>query len=122
MSTRRDCVGGMMAKKSTAPRDLKHEGLDKGQNVKQPVTRGHDGQLHDADGLLVDEYSNPEMRHKPASDALDDPAALVNEKVLDNIADGESGIEEIDTVAEGSEVDLLEGGGRRVGGPTHRPR
>jgi hypothetical protein len=109
-----------MAKKPMAPRDLKHEGLDAPEDVKAPVTRGPDGQLHDADGLLVDEYSNPGIRHEPASDALDDPASLVNEKVLDNVADGESGIEEIDTVAAGSEVDLLDGGGRKVGGPTHR--
>ena len=108
-----------MAKKPAAPRDLKNEGIDKGADAKEPVTRGHDGQLHDADGLLVDEYSDPTMRHEPASDALDDPAALVNEKVLDNVADGD-GIEEIDTVPDGAEVDLLEGGGRRVGGPTHR--
>ena len=111
-----------MVKKPVSPRDLKHEGLDTPNDVKAPVTRGPDGQLHDADGLLVDEYSNPGMKHEPASDALDDPASLVNEKILDNVADGESGIEEIDTVPEGSEQDMMDGGGRRVGGPSHRPR
>lgn len=110
----------MTKKNPSAPRRDKRGADEEPENVKQPMTRTADGQLHDADGLLVDEYSNPEMRHKPASDALDDPASLVNERALDNIADGEDGIEEIDTVAEGSEVDLLDGGGRKVGGPSHR--
>ena len=110
----------MTKKNPSAPRRDQRGADEEPENVKEPVTRGPDGQLHDADGLLVDEYSNPGMRHEPASDALDDPASLVNEEVLDNVADGESGIEEIDTVAAGSEVDLLDGGGRKVGGPTHR--
>ena len=112
-----------MTKKKSAPRNNERGADRTAENptgdVKEPVTRSPDGQLHDADGLLVDEYSNPGMRHEPASDALDDPAALVNEHVLDNIADGD-GIEEIDTVAEGSEQDRMDGGGRRVGGPSHR--
>ena len=108
-----------MTKKQNAPKYDERSDSER-ENEKPRLTQTPDGQLHDADGLLVDEYSDPTIRHQPASDALDDPAALVNERVLDNVADGD-GIEEIDTVAEGSELDRMDGGGRRVGGPTHRP-
>ena len=109
-----------MTRKPNAPRDLKRDpGVD-GNDEAPRVTQAPDGQLHDADGLLVDEYSDPTIRHEPASDALDDPASLVNERILNNVADGGDGIEEIDT-PESADVDLLPDGGRRVGGPSHRP-
>ena len=107
-----------MTKKPSPPRDVARE--YEGEDPRSFLSRTPDGQLLDADGLLVDEYSDPTIKHVPASDALDDPASLVNERVLENVAEGDE-VEEIDTVAPGSEVDRLDGGGRRVGGPSHRP-
>ena len=78
-------------------------------------TKSPDGQLRDADGLLVDEYSDPSISHKPGTDALDNPTALTSDAVLDDVAMIGEGIQEIDVVDDGVEAESLGDGGRRVG-------
>ena len=79
--------------------------MSKGPHVRAGVTHSTpdvtmtpDGQLRDANGLLIDEYVDESIRHEPGSDALDNPTALTDDQILDEVADARDGIEEIDTI------------------------
>jgi hypothetical protein len=71
------------------------------------------GQVHDEDGLVVDEYTSEAFDDPDDLDAMDVPAALVNESVLDEIADDADGIEEVDVAAGGAPMDTVDTGARR---------
>jgi hypothetical protein len=74
-----------------------------------------DGQFRDADGLLVDEYSDPTIKHQPGTDALDNPTALTSDALLDDVALTRGGPQEIDLVDADVEAESLGDGGRKVG-------
>ena len=82
----------------------------------QPVaSEGADGQVRDADGLLMDEYSDASIVHQPGTDALDDPSALTSDAILDDVAMTGGGPQEIDVIEDDVEAEALGDGGRRVG-------
>ena len=84
-----------------SPRD------DEPRNEPSVMTEGPDGQLYDADGLLVDEYSDESLDDDPSLDALDVPAAIVDDAILDDAADVGDGIQEIAAVeADAEELNL----------------
>lgn len=58
-----------------------------------------DGELRDDEGLLVDEYTSEAFANPDDLDALDVPAALEPESVLDDVADDSDGIEEVELLA-----------------------
>jgi hypothetical protein len=70
-------------------------------------------EIRDDDGLLVDEYSSEAFGDPDALDALDIPAALEDEDVLEDIADDSDGIEEVDVLAAGQAMDTVDSGARR---------
>ena len=74
-----------------------------------------DDEVRDADGLLIDEYSDAAIVHVRGSDALDHPVALTTDAVLDDVADASDGITEIDFVEEDVQAESLGQGRRRVG-------
>ena len=78
-------------------------------------TKSRSGEVRDAEGLLVDEYSDATIQHEPGSDALDNPTALASDEVLDDVAMIGDGIQEMDVVDDGVEAESLGDGGRRVG-------
>ena len=91
---------------NTAPRTPRD---DEPRNEQSDLTEGPDGQLYDAEGLVVDEYSDESLDSNPSLDALDVPAAMVDEAILDDAADVGDGIEEIATVDSGGEELNLDG-------------
>ena len=85
-------------------------------NKEQTVTtEGPDGEVRDADGLIVDEYSDASIEHELAPDALEDPATLMSEEGIDDAADGGAGIEDVDPVEASADAELLDEGGQHVG-------
>ena len=56
-------------------------------------------EIRDDEGLLVDEYTSEAFGDPDALDALDVPRALVDEAVLDDVADAGGGIDEVDPTA-----------------------
>lgn len=70
------------------------------------------GELRDADGLLIDEYSDDTLATPSGNDALDDPTVLTNDRFLDTVADDVDGIAEMDLV--NSREAALGDGARRV--------
>lgn len=70
-------------------------------------------EIRDDEGLLVDEYTSEAYDDPEALDALDVPMALDDESVLDQIADGGDGIEEVELSAGGAAMDTVDTGARR---------
>lgn len=77
--------------------------------------RSLDGQTRNADGLLVDEYSDTTIEHEPGTDALDNRIALTSDTILKDVAMIGEGIQEMDVVDDDTAAELLGDGGRRVG-------
>jgi hypothetical protein len=73
-----------------------------------------DDELRDDDGLLVDEYSSDAYDDPDSLDALDVPAALADEAVLNEIADDGDGIEEVEVMPGGAPMDTVDTGARRT--------
>lgn len=63
-----------------------------------PLTLPDSGELRDADGLLIDEYSDDSLTTPEGNDALDDPAVLTSDRFLDTVADDVDGIAEMELV------------------------
>ena len=91
---------------NTTPRSPRD---DEPRNEQSGLTEGPDGQLYDADGLVVDEYSDESLDEDPSLDALDVPAALVDEAILDDAADVGDGIQEITAIEADADELILDG-------------
>jgi len=71
------------------------------------------GEVRDADGLIVDEYSDDAFQAENAGDALDVSSALVGDGMLDEIADTSDGISEIDVTPGAAAMDTIDTGARQ---------
>jgi hypothetical protein len=76
--------------------------------------RDDDGKIRDDEGHVVDEYTSDTFDDPDDLDALDVPAALLDESVLADIADEADGIEEVELAPGGAPMDTIDGGVRRV--------
>lgn len=74
-------------------------------------------EIRDDDGLLVDEYTSEAFDDPEALDALDVPRALVDESVLDEVADAGDGVREVDP----SQAAPPEEGDMGLGAEPHSP-
>jgi len=88
---------------TTTPRSPRDDEPTKEQSG---ITEGPDGQLYDADGLLIDEYSDESLEQDPSLDALEVPAAVDDEAAFDVSADVAGGIEEIAAAEASAETEL----------------
>jgi hypothetical protein len=65
------------------------------------------------EGIIHDEYTDPELDDVHELDALDVPGALVDEGILDEMADDADGIEELDVLpVSGRIMDTVDTGAR----------
>ena len=82
-----------------------------------PKERKNTEPQRDAEGLIVDEYSDASFVHESGSDALDRKQRLVSDSRLDD-AERTDGIEEIEGVDGNDDHDTVDEGAPRGG--THR--
>ena len=68
------------------------------------------------DGLINDEYTDPSFEEVDELDALDVPSALLDERVLEDVADDSYGIEEVDVQSVDNMMDTIDTGARRSTG------
>lgn len=64
------------------------------------------------DGLVHDEYTDPSLEGVDRLDALDVPLALRDVRVLEDIADYDDGIEEVDVLGADNMMDTIDTGAR----------
>ena len=72
------------------------------------------GKVRDADGLLVDEYSDDSLAHQPSQDALDLPNALVSEAMIAELSDASDGIAARDVRRRVDVMDTVDSGARQT--------
>ena len=64
------------------------------------------------DGLVHDEYTDPSLEGVDRLDALDVPLALRDVRVLEDIAEYDDGIEEVDVLGADNMMDTIDTGAR----------
>ncbi|MES2522802.1 MAG: hypothetical protein V4617_08910 [Gemmatimonadota bacterium] len=78
----------------------------------RPESEDRPSDLPSDEGIIHDEYTDPALENVHELDALDVPAALRDESVLDGVADGGDGIEEVDLEPGGDPMDTIDTGAR----------
>jgi len=96
--------------KTTLPPTVDNSTDQSAEQSIDPAT----GEVHDADGLLVDEYSDDTFHAHDAVDALDVPSALSSERILAEVADDRDGTSAIDTQPRSASMDTVDTGARRT--------
>ena len=81
---------------------------------KKTTTDPSTGEVRDADGLLVDEYSDDSLAHQPSQDALDLPNALVSEAMIAELSDASDGIAARDVRRRVDVMDTVDSGARQT--------
>lgn len=81
---------------------------------EETTTDPSTGEVRDADGLLVDEYSDDSLAHQPSQDALDLPNALVSEAMIAELSDASDGIAARDVRRRVDVMDTVDSGARQT--------
>ena len=81
-------------------------------SVSQPIDAST-GEVHDADGLLIDAYSDDTFQAQDTIDALDVPLALSSERLLEDVSDDTDGTSEIDAPVRSALMDTVDTGARQ---------
>lgn len=71
------------------------------------------GQVHDADGLLVDEYSSDTFVDPEHIDALDGPRAHPSDAALEQLMNDGTGIDAFEVPSEDETMETIDSGARR---------